>query len=78
MRYHKENEKKTHLIEKILTTHTDKRVVSRTYKEFWQMNKEKTNPVKKWMRNLDPLSKRANPVNMKKMLNPTGNQVITN
>lgn len=28
---------------KILTTHvTDKRVISRTYKEFWQMNKKKT------------------------------------
>lgn len=33
---------------KIFVTHiTDQRVVSRTYKEFWQMNKKKTNPVKK-------------------------------
>lgn len=47
MRYHKENEKKTRLVEKILVTHADKRVLSRTYKEFWQMNKEKTNKVRK-------------------------------
>lgn len=32
---------------KIFATHvTDKRVVSETYKEFWQIDKKKTNLVK--------------------------------
>lgn len=71
MRHHKENEK-NHIIGKTLTAHiTDIRIVSRTYKEFWQMNKEKTNPVEKWMRNLDPSHKRANRVkHMKKCSTP--------
>lgn len=61
MRHHKENDKKNHLIGKILRTHiTDKRVASRTYKEFWQVNKEKMNLMEKWTRNLDPSHTRAN------------------
>lgn len=52
---------RNHLIGKILETHITDKSINQN-KEFWQMNKKETNPMKKWMRNLDLLHKRANPI----------------